>query len=125
MTKVVIKEAGETPSEQLVKAAVQEVAVTDAKGRAIVLKKPGVLAQYRLVKLLGEDAENRVYMSMVAPLIYAASIDGDPIGFPQSGREIDVLIQRLDEDGVAAVMKGVMANWGALDPEADKDALKN
>lgn len=113
-----------TPSEQLVKAAQSEVVIVDARGRNIRLRKPGVLAQFRLVEALGESASNSVYMSMIIPLVYVAEIDGDPVR-TGSKREIEALIQRLDEDGVTAVMERVRDTWGASDPEADKAALKN
>lgn len=113
-----------TPSADLVNNARATVTVTDAKGRAIVLRKPGVLAQYRLVETLGASASNEVYMSMVLPLIYIESIDGDVVSTAKR-LQIDALIQRLDEEGIKAVMEGVQANFGAPDPEADKAALKN
>ena len=113
-----------TPSEQLVKAAQAEVTATDGRGRVITLRKPGVLAQFRLVEALGESASNVVYMNMVLPLLYVAAIDGDPVR-STTKREIEALIQRLDEDGITAVVQQVRDTWGASDPEADKAALKN
>ncbi|MHB8914414.1 MAG: hypothetical protein ACYC4K_01225 [Thiobacillus sp.] len=114
----------EMPSEQLIKQASAEVSVTDSKGRAIVLKKPGVLAQYRLIEVLADSAKNEVYMGMVLPLIYVASLDGVPVMQPANKREVEALISRLDEEGIAAVMEGVQSNFGRSDAEADKDALK-
>jgi len=116
----------QTPSAQAVAKANAEVVFIDPKGRSIKLKKPGILAQYRLVELLGpETAKNVVYLGMVTPLIYVAEIDGDPVQFPVSKREIEALIQRLDEEGVEAVMEEVTKNYKAADPETDKAALKN
>jgi hypothetical protein len=113
------------PSAQLIAKAIAEAVITDDRGRSIKLKKPGVLAQYRLIEILGETAKNQVYMGMVLPLIFVAEIDGEPVFQPSSKREVEALIQRLDEDGIAAVMAGVNAHFGASDPEADKAALKN
>jgi hypothetical protein len=113
-----------TPSAELVATAQSEAVVTDARGRAIKLRKPGVLAQYRLVETLGASASNQAYMGMVLPLIYVESIDGDPVSV-NNKMQIEALIQRLDEEGIKAVMEGVQAHFGAVDPEADKAALKN
>lgn len=113
------------PSAQLIAKAIAETVITDARGRSIKLKKPGVLAQYRLIEILGETAKNQVYMGMVLPLIFVAEIDGDPVFQPSRKSEVEALIQRLDEDGIAAVMAGVNEHFGASDPEADKAALKN
>jgi len=112
-----------TPSEQVV-AKAADIIVTDSAGRAIKLKKPGVLAQFRLVEIMGDTAKNQVYMGMVLPLIYVTAIDGEPVFQPTSKLQVEALIQRLDEHGIDAVMEGVNANFGALNPDADKEALK-
>lgn len=114
-----------TPSEDLVARALSEVTVTDARGRVIKLKKPGVLAQYRLVEALGETAKNQVYTAMVLPIIYVAEIDGEAVFQPTSKREIEALIQRLEEEGIEAVSAAVMDNFGKSNTEGDKAALKN
>lgn len=114
-----------TPSAQAVAKAAVEASVTDARGRAIVLKKPGILAQYRLIEALGDSAKNEVYMGMVLPLIFVASIDGDQVFMPNTKREVEALISLLDEDGVSAVVNGVQEHFGQSDPERDKAALKN
>lgn len=113
-----------TPSQELVNAGNSEVTVTDAKGRTIVLKKPGTLAQFRLVELMGESAKNVVYMNMVLPLIFVVSIDGDSVN-KATKPQIEALIQRLDDEGVEAVAQAVQEHWGKQDPEADQAALKN
>lgn len=135
-TTVTITEAGTAPapasdqpkaptaSEQLINQAKAEVTITDAKGRAIVLRKPGVLAQFRLVEMLGASASNQAYMGMVLPLAFIGSIDGDPVTIGTK-RELEALIQRLDEAGVLAVASSVEKNFGEQDPEADKEAVKN
>jgi len=113
-----------TASQELVNASKSEATVTDAKGREILLKKPGTLAQFRLVEMMGESAKNVVYMNMVLPLIFVASIDGDAVT-KSTKAQIEALIQRLDDEGVEAVVQGVQANWGSPDPEADRAAIKN
>lgn len=114
----------ETPTEQVIAKANAEIMVTDEDGRNITLKKPGVLAQYRLVDIMGDSAKNEVYMGMVLPLIFVAAIDGDTVRQPVTKREVEALIQRLDEAGIAAVMAGVQSNFGGSNPDADKEALK-
>ncbi len=113
-----------TPSAQLMAQAAAEVEVIDARARIIKLKKPGVLAQYRMIELVGDSAKNEVYMAMVMPLIFVTAIDGDPVYQPAKKSELEALIQRLDEDGIAAVMAGVQENFGKSDPEKDAAALK-
>jgi hypothetical protein len=113
------------PSEDVVRTSVQPANVVDAKGRKITLQKPGVLAQYRLVEMLGESASNQTFMNMVLPLLFVAAIDDEPVHRFTKRSELDALIQRLEDDGIGAVMEGVLKAFGPQDPEADKAALKN
>lgn len=109
--KIAIGDKASLPSEDLVRQATKEETVTDEKGRRITLRKPGVLAQFRIVEAVGPElAANQTYMQMVNPLIYLSEIDGDPVFLPANKREVDVLIQRLDEEGLAAVFAWYMAN---------------
>jgi hypothetical protein len=126
MTKATLEmNAAKTPSDDLIARAMAEVTITDARGRTIKLKKPGVLAQFRLVEALGETAKNQVYTAMVLPLIYVSEIDGDAVFQPTSKREIEALIQRLEDDGIEAISAAVMENFGKSNSDADKAALKN
>lgn len=85
-------------------AAPTQFELSDATGRTIVVKKPGVLSQYRLVEALGHAAANQVYMAMTMPLLFVSSIDGDPITQPRTKAEVEALIQRLGDEGVTTLM---------------------
>jgi len=115
----------DTPSEEVVAKAITEVNVIDASGRSITLKRPGVLAQFRLVEMLGDSASNQSYVGMVLPLIYVAAIDGDPVSRITTKVGLEGLIQRLDEEGVVAVAQGVQEHFGRQDTDKDAAALKN
>ena len=111
MAKLTMKEA--TPSEELIAKAAKEATVTDSTGRIIKLKRPNALAQYRLVDAMGQSAENRVYLSMCIPLIYLDGIDGDPIFQPATKRELEALIQRLDDPGLLALNPGIAQHFSS------------
>ena len=113
----------DSPAAQVIAAALAAVSVVDSAGRTIVLKKPAVLAQFRLIKALGNAAANEVYVRMVMPLLFVAEIDGDHVPPLVRESEVEALIQRLDEHGIEAVHKGVQANFAAPAPEDDKAAL--
>jgi hypothetical protein len=124
----------ESPSAQLVKQALKEEVVVDERGRKLTMRKPGVLAQYRLAEALGELASNQTYMQMCNPLMYLAAIDGDPVVLPSSKLQVEALIQQLDDDGLAAAMSWYVANVIAPTMQAieaaekaarDKEAIKN
>jgi hypothetical protein len=117
--------AAASPSQQAVANANKTVTITDERGRKIVLKRPGVLAQYRLIEVLGaEAAANTTYVNMVLPLIFVAKIEGEDVLQPVRKAEIDALIKQLDDDGVAAVMEGVQRHFAAPNPDGDRDAVK-
>jgi hypothetical protein len=112
----------DTPSEQALAKAAESFKLTDDKG-SIVIKSPGVLAQYRLIEVCGESAKNEVYMGMVLPLIYVVEIDGDAVAQPANKLQLEALIARLDTR-VETVIAGVAKHFGKPDPEADKAAVK-
>lgn len=114
----------EKPSDQVVAKALAEVQVPDSTGRVFTLRKPGLLAQYRLVEVAGDSAKNEVYLGMIRPLIYIVAIDGDPVIQPINKMQLEALITRIEDHGLSAVMDGIIANYGAQDPEAEKAALK-
>lgn len=110
-----------SPSQQVVAPNVP-IVVSDSTGRKITLKKPGVLAQFRFVSALGADAENNVYMGMAMPLLYVAEVGGEAVNPFFKKAEIEALIQRLDDHGVAAVVKGVRKHFAKKKGEpADDD----
>lgn len=113
------------PSEEVIQQAIQATAVTDTAGRVLTLQKPGVLAQFRMIKMLGDAAQNQVYVGMVLPLMFVTAIDGEPVARPSTERELDALIQRLDEHGVLAVAEGVQKHFGGAAAQGDETSLKN
>lgn len=116
MVKVTI-----TPEKTAVSVAPATLEVHDLLGRTLSLKKPGVLAQFRLVEALGDSARNEVYMGMVLPLLFLEAIDGVAVPAPSSKGEVEALIQRLDEPGIQTLMTAIPQHFGA---EAQGDAVK-
>jgi hypothetical protein len=113
-----------TPSEQVAADANATHVLTDSKGRKITLKDPGILAQYRLVKMLGADtAKNEIYVNMVVPLLWVVEIDGDAVAPPATERQIEAIIQRLGYEGVAAI--GAFVQEKAEASLASPDNVKN
>lgn len=122
MTQVTVIEK---PSEQIIAKANAEYKVTDEQGRVLTLKRPGILAQYRLVEAIGESAKNTVYMNMVMPLLYVAAIDDMPVRALIKKSEIEALLQRLNDEGVKAVARGIEDYFITPDQETEaKDSLK-
>lgn len=120
---VSIVPSGQTPTEMATAKALQTFQVTDKRGRMITLKKPPLLAQFRLIDAVGGDtAGNQTYMSLATFLLHVVEIDGEQVFLPTKKSELEALIQRLDDDGMDAVSDGVIANF-KVPKQAEERAL--
>jgi hypothetical protein len=121
-----LKVAEQSPTEQIVQEANEVVLVTDSKGRKIGVKRPNVLAQYRLIETVGADtASNQVYMSMAMPVYWVVSVDGDKIPQPRTKAQLESAITRLDDEGIQAVIDHMIAVGAPLGDEEAEAELKN
>ena len=112
------------PSEQIVRSANEEFSVTDSLGRSIVLKKPGVLAQFDLIEALGDLAKNDVYRMMCIPAIYVVSIDGAIAPPPTNKMQMRALIARLGEEGFVAIREAIKERFPQEDDAEEDDTVK-
>lgn len=112
----------DTPSAQIINEAnaIETITVGDM---TIGLRKPNILTQYRIVEALGASAKNEVYMGMVMPLLWVVQINGDAIPPHKTKMQLEALIQRLDEDGVGAIMSHFTETAEAATDK--EEALKN
>ena len=119
------------PSSEIIKEALKLSVVTDDRGRQITLQKPNAYAPFALLELAGpQRSVNEALMGQVQPLLYVTKIDSDPISRPVRWVEIEALILRLDDDGMAAVMVWYIQNVimpanNQLEQEAQKARVKN
>jgi hypothetical protein len=111
-----------TPSQQMVKDSLDPISVTDKQGRTLVLRNPSTLAKINFPLRLGaERAANQTYMATVMPLLWIESLDGKAVVM-NTPREIDVLVERLGDDGIAALTEG-MKHFFPDDQETPKDVV--
>lgn len=98
------------------------VTLTDSEGRKLVVKRPSVLQQFRLVELLGPElGKNTMYLNMAMPCFWAQSIDGEPLYAPLTKLELEAAIERLDEHGLDKINDHILSQ-----PETiTKAGLKN
>jgi hypothetical protein len=117
-------QADATPSKQVVAQAANEVAVLDAAGRTIVLRKPNPLQKLRFIDSMGDSSVNPLWTSHVWPLMYVASIDGTTVPAPSQKTQIEALYQRLDEHGNEAVAQAFAEHFQAKRDEINEDLAK-
>lgn len=105
-TQVEAAEAANTvpaPSAEIVNAANKTFTKVSEAGSVIVVRKLGPLQRMRLAEIIGAAAaQNPMYLGTATSAASVVSIDGDPVPFPASKRELEATVQRLDDDGIEA-----------------------
>jgi|SRR5579883_1363772 hypothetical protein len=95
--------------------------VKDRTGRVIRIKKLSAYDRYRLFRALGPAQSENPRMVQYASLAASvAEIAGDPVAFPTTSDQVDVIIKRLDDAGLDAVMLALVA----LLPPSDEEAAE-
>ena len=117
---------GDTPSEAVVKAAAEIKFATDARGRRIGVQKPRALLRFRLLKILGgENAKNEPLLGNAMLAFLVVEIDGERIPPVNSERQLEAMIDRLDDDGLAAVAMCLGEQFGIGAPADVEEEIKN
>lgn len=99
---------------------------TDSRGRKIEIKRPNARERYRLIRMLGaQGAQNQEQFAYAVFAASTRSLDGDPIMFPQSEMELEVIIDRLGDEGLQAVTDQFAKMAGIGEPEDPNASAKN
>ncbi len=92
-----------TPSATIVAAAAASQGVTDAKGRSLLLRRLTALDKLRLFKAAGPMlAQNQPWLGMAMLACSVAAIDDVPVPPPVNEQQIEALVSRLGDTGIAA-----------------------
>ena len=112
------------PAAQIVAAAQTTQDVADAAGRSLTVRKPGALDRLRLFKAAGAVlAVNPAWLGLATIAAAVVALDGVPLPFPASEAQVEALVQRLGDHGIAAV-SATLAAMRAV-PAPDGDSAKN
>lgn len=96
--------AFETPSARLVAAAQAAPTVTDGRGRVLSLRRLTALDKLRLFKAAGPLlAQNQPWLGMAVLACSVAAVDEVPVPPAVTEGQIEALVARLGDDGLAAV----------------------
>lgn len=100
--------------------------VTDALGRTITLRRLSTLNKMRLFEIIGPaNADNGPYLGYATIACHVAAIDGDPVHFPSSKLQLEAIVSRLDDGGIAAVSAGIAEHFMTQTAEEIIEAAKN
>jgi len=104
-----------TPTASHFQSLNQQQTTTDAEGRVLTLRRLTALDKLRLFKAAGPTlAQNHLWLGMATLATSVAAIDDIPVPSPSNEAQIESLISRLGDTGIAAIA-------AALTPEAPTD----
>ena len=99
-----------TPSEAI--TSQPEIILKDGLGRSLTLRRLTALDRLRLFKAAGPIlAQNDRWLGMAMLAASVSALDGIPIPQPGNEQQIEALVHRLGDPGIAAIAT-------ALDPAA-------
>ncbi len=97
-----------SPSETIVSSAISPTAVTDTLGRRLVLRRLTVLDKLRLFKAAGPVlSQNGPWLGMALLACSVTSIDDVPVPMPVAEQQIEALVARLGDQGIAAAAQAL------------------
>ena len=105
-----------TPSEAIIGHSIRTVGIVDSKGRRLTVRRLRALDTLRLFKAAGPAlALNESWLSMAALAFAIEAIDDVPVPSPATEAQIESLIERLGDEGLAAVADALRDNDGNPD----------
>jgi len=110
----------ERPSEKIIKKGKATYEVVDELGRIIKVRAPSYLERTDFISALGERGESIAYLNQVMPAMYVKEIDGTAVFMPTKLSEVRAILQKLDDEGVAAVIECVVNN--IIEDKTEKEA---
>lgn len=117
--------AAMTPSQTIVAAAARVAEVVDARNRRIKIRKLNALDRMRLLEAIGATgSEIPQYLGYAVLAASVVSIDGSVESPPATKKQLEAMVQRLDDEGLNAVALGYKEHFGFGGPEDDGDPVK-
>ena len=109
-----------TPSQAIMDEAARAFSTVDAKGRRLSLRRLTALDTLRLFKAAGPVlAQNEPWLSMAGLAFSVLEIDEVPVPAPVTESQIEGLIDRLGDEGLAAIASTLKDEVPACDTRAD------
>jgi hypothetical protein len=103
-----------TPSARIVAVATEQQTITDASGRKLGLRRLTALDKLRLFKAAGPElAQNDAWLGMAMLANSVIAIDDVPIPSATNEQQIEAMVGRLGDVGIAAVADVLLPTSGA------------
>ena len=103
-----------SPSARIIAQAASTLTIVDADGRSLVMRRLGALDRLRLYKVIGASlGTNAPYLGIAMLAVSVCSVDGVPMPPPGTEAQLEALVARLGDAGIAAAA----AAMRQLEPE--------
>ena len=113
----------DSPSARIVAAAAKTTSITDSIGRVLKVRKLDTLGKFDLSGAIGaEGVSNPVQFGMAVCAACVTDIDGVPVPFPTSLKQIRAALANLGEEGLTAVGTALAELSGVVEPAPADDA---
>lgn len=100
--------AVDKPSEEIIRSANGTATVKDERGRLITVKKISSLKRLKLQELIGANAASiPSYVGTATAAVSVIKIDNEDVPWPATKLQFEALVDRLDEEGIAAATVGL------------------
>ena len=92
-----------SPSTHIIAQAAGTSTIVDADGRTLIMRRLTALDRLRLYKLVGAYlGTNAPYLGFATLAVSVCSIDGVPMPPPVTEQQLEALVARLGDAGIAA-----------------------
>jgi hypothetical protein len=106
------------PSAQIIASTGQPNVVTAADGRRLTLRRMNALDKLRIFKAAGPMlSQNEPWLGMALLACSVLAIDDVPVPVPANEQQIEALVARLGDAGIAAAASALTTHETA-DPQA-------
>src|ERR1700744_6569503 len=103
-------------SQTVVNEAARTYSIVDNKGRRLTLRRLTALDTLRLFKAAGPVlAQNEPWLAMAGLALSVIEIDGIPVPQPATESQVEGLVDRLGEAGLAAIAERLEAERESSD----------
>jgi hypothetical protein len=109
-----------TPSQAIMHESAHAFMTVDGRGRRFSLRRLTALDTLRLFKAAGPVlAQNEPWLSMAGLALSVLEIDGVPVPAPATEAQIEGLIDRLGDEGLAAIAATISKEYPTSETRAD------
>lgn len=116
-----------TPSATILKSVAECETVTDSEGRRLTVRQLTALDKLRIFKAAGPVlSENQPWLGMAVLACSVSAVNDIPVPMPSNEQQIEGLVARLGDHGLAAVSAAsVFAEPELSNPSLDTQSLGN